>query len=144
MCVCAQAASVQLMHCMCPGCGLPHRIMWLSVYRFPVTVLALSLSQRASHRSLPLYFCLRNVLWPFETDMEKKGHQGVIAPRPHWFLPWHVNIWLTWAGKLTNLRAPTFLLWNVEVYGNILFKQPRFSSAKFWHTAQWLLFTEHL
>lgn len=57
--------------CACPGCGLPHRIMWLSVYRFPVTGLCILplCSSLYSDLSLSL-FSVRNVLASFQKERD--------------------------------------------------------------------------
>lgn len=105
-CVCvlrAATAWVQVMHCVSPGCGLPHRAVWLSVYRFPVTVLAFSLTQRASRRSLPLHFSLRNVpgqLWVYRGPTSfsitvLEFWAGEVNSPPVMYVYTHVSTWVS-------------------------------------------------
>lgn len=137
----AQAASVQLIHCVCPGCGLPHRIMWLSVYRFPVTVLAFSLLHWASPQSPSLSLSLFTFLSGMfsETDMEIDSYVLFI---PSYIFPKHN--WLTFRRPVpVKSLTGTFLCWNLEILVNIAFKQLRFDAAKFWNSVQQSLFSEH-
>lgn len=70
----AQTHLVQSVHCVHWGCGLPHVVQCL-VFQQRSGILPAA----ASFTQSSLHFCLRNVPWPFETDVEKYNYGHAIA-----------------------------------------------------------------
>lgn len=73
--VSTQAHLVQSVHCVHRGCGLPHVLQCLLFQqRSGIFPAAASLTQSSLH------FCLGNVPWPVQTDVEKSNSGRAMAP----------------------------------------------------------------